>query len=554
MNTIEKPRLLVAIKNLKFQDAAIEKINLVEDDYSYIDRETQTIKFKKQIYIPFDVSKNTHLKGLKLCVFKNTNTKSFVVQFWHDNKAKYHVLGKYISGIFTTKHCSEKLFELFKSHTDNGLWIKDPSLTEKERRRVINIDQIEAAQNKTLCEAIVEYLKAGMPKIKRGGFLSARSAKSIAVYLIGYNRRFNVLKFQPTLNNDLEIIFKPKMWGKKGQRKNSNPTNFDELFKKYPPGIEEHIQSKKVFDRSIYDSQWGKKLLKDFTHGDIRRMLSKYSYGTQKHLIACINYVWAHMVKSGYLGDSPPKNPTIDYNINKERIKDNPKTINKKVIYSKEESKIIWQHLVREDVRAKFPFGAECLALMLLSGLREQEAIRIRKIDVQKKENIIVIKVSKLGSAQSIIITPSIRLVLNMIDEIAKRPGYQWVNFVPWLFCTPNFRTKDFEVYKDTDHGKNYINSAATAFKHTRRCWNYVKAEILKIYPDFKGSPKNFRKNYASATQKITKNSSDTIRLTRHTQASTLEKFYIGEDQEYNAEIANKVDSEFFDFAKLAAV
>ena len=49
-------------------------------------------------------------------------------------------------------------------------------------------------------------------------------------------------------------------------------------------------------------------------------------------------------------------------------------------------------------------------------------------------------------------------------------------------------------------------------------------------------------------------NSSDTIRLTRHTQASTLEKFYIGEDQEYNAEIANKVDSEFFDFAKLAAV
>jgi hypothetical protein len=149
MNTIEKPRLLVAIKNLKFQDAAIEKINLVEDDYSYIDRETQTVKFKKQIYIPFDVSKNTHLKGLKLCVFKNTNTKSFVVQFWHDNKAKYHVLGKYISGIFTTKHCSEKLFELFKSHTDNGLWIKDPSLTEKERRRVINIDQIEAAQNKT---------------------------------------------------------------------------------------------------------------------------------------------------------------------------------------------------------------------------------------------------------------------------------------------------------------------------------------------------------------------------------------------------------------------
>ena len=77
---------------------------------------------------------------------------------------------------------SEKLFELVKAHTDNGLWIKNPLLTEKERRRVINIDQIETAQNKTLCEAIEEYLKAGMPKIKRGGYLSARSAKSMAAW------------------------------------------------------------------------------------------------------------------------------------------------------------------------------------------------------------------------------------------------------------------------------------------------------------------------------------------------------------------------------------
>ena len=105
MNTIEKPRTFAAIKNIKFQDAAIERLNLFEDDYSYFDEETQTIKFKKQIYIPFDVSKNTHLKGLKLCVFKNTNTKSFVVQSWYNNKSKYHVLGKYIPGLFTTKHC-----------------------------------------------------------------------------------------------------------------------------------------------------------------------------------------------------------------------------------------------------------------------------------------------------------------------------------------------------------------------------------------------------------------------------------------------------------------
>jgi len=106
MNTLEKAPLLASRSTLKFQDAAIEKLNLNDDDFSYIDKETQTVKFKKQIYIPFDVSKNTHLKGLKLCIFRGTNTKSFVVHYWYNKQSKLHVLGKYIPGIFTTKHFS----------------------------------------------------------------------------------------------------------------------------------------------------------------------------------------------------------------------------------------------------------------------------------------------------------------------------------------------------------------------------------------------------------------------------------------------------------------
>jgi len=81
MNTLEKAPLLASRSTLKFQDAAIEKLNLNDDDFSFIDKKTQSIKFKKQIYIPFDVSKNTHLKGLNLCVYKGTNTKSFVVHY-----------------------------------------------------------------------------------------------------------------------------------------------------------------------------------------------------------------------------------------------------------------------------------------------------------------------------------------------------------------------------------------------------------------------------------------------------------------------------------------
>jgi len=53
MNTLEKARLLAARSPLKFQDIAIERLNLIDNDFSYIDKETQTVKFKKQRYIHF---------------------------------------------------------------------------------------------------------------------------------------------------------------------------------------------------------------------------------------------------------------------------------------------------------------------------------------------------------------------------------------------------------------------------------------------------------------------------------------------------------------------
>ena len=67
------------------------------------------------------------------------------------------------------------------------------------------------------------------------------------------------------------------------------------------------------------------------------------------------------------------------------------------------------------------------------------------------------------------------------------------------------------------------------------------------------GSPKNFRKNYASAANKVLKNPSETIRLTRHQMTSTLEKHYIGQDPDQNMENAQRVSSESFDFVKCSA-
>jgi hypothetical protein len=160
---------------LQFTDKAIENFNPKEDDYSYVDKQTQTIKFKKQLYVPFEVSKNTFLKGLKLCVFRATNTKIFAVQYWFNKKSDYHVIGKYIPKVFSTKNCQDKLFNLVKSHTnDNGFWILDPKITERERNRAITNDQLEQLQKKTLNECIIEYLKSGAPRSKQDGDKAAQ--------------------------------------------------------------------------------------------------------------------------------------------------------------------------------------------------------------------------------------------------------------------------------------------------------------------------------------------------------------------------------------------
>ena len=420
------------------------------------------------------------------------------------------------------------------------------------RVRFFNEQFLADLRGPTICEVIEEYFKAGMPKIQKGGYLGSRTASHIGVYLIGYNKRIKVIKFQPTLDNDNEFIFKPKMWGLGKKRRNANPTNFDELFQRYPSGNAEQMLKGKVIECSLYDAAFGKTLIKDLTQGDIRRFISKYTYGTQKHWIAVFNYLWAFAVQRGFLGDAPGVNPTLNYNINKERVKDFAPTKNKKVIFSKDETQIIWEELINEQTRLKFPFATECLALMLLTGLREEEALRVKKKDLSDRH--ITVQISKIGTTQTIPITPEVRVVLNMLDEITKRPGNQWINFVPWIFCTPKFRTKNFETYKDTPKGMNYINSVNTRLGNCSNCWMYVREQIVKRLPNFVGSPKNFRKNYASAANKILKNPSETIRLTRHQMTSTLEKHYIGNDVSQNMENAERVSAEFFDFIKLKAV
>ena len=115
---------------IKFTDYAIEKYTS-----SFINEKGKT-QYRK--YTPFDISKDTKLKGLRLCQYEESKEKYFVLQIWYQGKSLKITIGKFIPDIFGTKECEEKVFEIARDHqNDKGMWIKNPQLTIKDKETKI---------------------------------------------------------------------------------------------------------------------------------------------------------------------------------------------------------------------------------------------------------------------------------------------------------------------------------------------------------------------------------------------------------------------------------
>ena len=90
-------------------------------------------KYKK---ISFDVSRDIHLKGLRLRHSKSTKKKDFILVFWFNKKQLRYNLVTFNIKKFDTRKVSDKLYKIVKEHiNDKGLWIKNPKITEKETER-----------------------------------------------------------------------------------------------------------------------------------------------------------------------------------------------------------------------------------------------------------------------------------------------------------------------------------------------------------------------------------------------------------------------------------
>ena len=98
-----------------------------------------------------------------------------------------------------------------KTHTDdNGMWIKSPKITIKDRRERIKKAELQKRQMLTIRQCIEKLCEANLPKAKTDGTLTAKSSVKMNLYLIGYNKRTQHLAHEDDAFGGGRITFKSK--------------------------------------------------------------------------------------------------------------------------------------------------------------------------------------------------------------------------------------------------------------------------------------------------------------------------------------------------------
>ena len=522
------------IEELKFTDYSINKFN-------------PNISGKKKTY-PL---KDSGLKGLKLIYIKARGNKFFAQNFWFNGQSDLWSVGEFRPGIFGTKECRTKVVAIMKTHTDdNGLWIKSPKITAKQKKQRISKAELENRQLINITTAIERFCKAGFPKMKREGTLCGKEIMNASLHLIGKNKRTAHMEHDDDVYGNGHITFKACK-----QFNTNKPKSWDDLFNKFPSGhgILTEKNGKKLIGVSMYDHPvFSKYLIEELTPGLINSYLDEHSpsWGTKRKMIYALQCVWHNSKK--YMGRNRPLDPTT-----KEALEVKTcgvsKSINSK--YNKKKNtqdklEVMWTAFQQINHEKKHPFQAECYMLEMASGKHHTELSKLKKADVYPPgkfdnqygiDNIIVLPSGSIKGREEnyITITGPVQHVLDMIDNLYKRPELMQFKFIPWLF--PTTRSSPKSWLKDGQIDQAIINSKKTRIRSTRECWKTM-CEMTGI----RGSvPRLFRKDFGSGSVKTLGSSSTAIKLTGHTKTSTLDKHYDIHDKDQIKEYAHKVADSF---------
>ena len=512
---------------LKFTDYAVNKFfaSFIIDG-----------KVKVRKFVPFDVSKHTILKGLKLVQYQKTKKKYFVLQYWFNSKPNYITIGEFKPGIFSVRDCEDEVFKIVRAHTnDKGIWVKDPKLTIHDQENKTQSSIVEESYKLKVNSVIERLCKANFPRAKKEGRLSATSISTHCLHLIGRNWRTRHLIFVDDYLGHGLVKFKPNY-----HKRTAKPVDWNDLFSKFPKG---HgiIKDKKFNpnnERSVYDSDLGNETIDNLTPGLIKRFIEnkERGFGTKKNMLETFKTLWSFALDKGLLGDSPPANPTREIVFKKPEVARSPGTRYNDLRFSDQELKTIYSTLIK--LSDKYPFQAEALLFMLCTGRRAEETCKLRKSNINKAKTLITLpaSITKARKVEYVDVTPPVAFVLKQLDKhlADKHQGYR---FVDWMFPTTR-------INKERLHEDKYVRSDSCRIKELRGCWNAVLKETGIV-----GVPKMLRKTFSSIAKLELGTTSKARVLTGHEQDSTLDIHYDKSTEQQRKQYANQV-SKLFDFEK----
>jgi integrase len=518
-------------------------------------------------WFKFDVSKGSSLKGLRLRVSKNTGSKHFVLQFWFQGKSNYY----YGLGAYPKANCRDvekKCIELAETHQDDrGIWIKDPNITKRDEKRLVEKPDTTKAKGYTINEVIEAYCGATLPgeqtergfsKDRKEGYRRAKSCRNWFRYLAGYNHRNTLVKFYDDDQGFGEPKFVPNL-----HLRVAKPKDMRDLFRKYPPG-RGVLKDRVYYNRrkkqnytisasqnySIYDSDIGKSLISELTPGDIEAWIrDKSSWEIKIDYIKCFVSLWIFARKRGWLGTNPGECPFDNGQVyvKKETRKSDPyKDI---AMETPAEFELFWK--CSEELADKFPMKAELHQFMVLTAIRKSEALRMKKeyIDFDKGKIIIPKTISKTRYRdEELPITPELEILLRNILDYENDPQFQdfyKMRDFPWLFATRRWKSERY-FNKEFRHSQEAHLGGDERYISALR--NYMRLQSGD--PTLMYAPKILRKSYTTLSQQIHGGRSEiTKEMTRHASVDTLNKHYNKPNIETKREYAGKV-AEIFNFVR----
>lgn len=504
-----------------------------------INPEVTEFKKRDSLYYSFEqTEENENLKGLLIKVMRKSQSKYFVLKGTYNSK-KFEVTLGLFKEHFRCKQVRKVMDNLANKIRDDKLnWLFDPRRFIKGE--VAEDKNIKELKRPIIREAIESMVIEQFPRLKSEGSLSQRYAQDNFRYLAGYNIRGRHIKFTEK-NGDVEMTLRvnPIFNKLKGPKREKPIKSLQELFKKFPSGVgvlkkAKHYNGTGV--TSLYDDPRSAQSISKLSRAWMKDYITKYeAYGTKRNCLRALKSLWYYCrEKEWFQGITDPEvinQPGSHVIIKKPReLKNNASQYNKHY-YSLQEMERIKRACFQ--LRDKYPFCCEVILLMMFTGRRFQEIIKLKKHFIDLGNEIILVPktISKIREDQFISITEPVQTVLDSLDYQRNKEGHQIFNNIDWMFPT-------IRALQTNNIDPEYLNGYDTRMKTVHNAW-----QEIKVLADLeKGSLKSFRKTYSThATKVFDGDTNKASKLTGHTRKETLERFYYQENQQEVIESAQKV-------------